>query len=299
MILLFEGNPKLVTTYALDSIKEGEINTFSKKTLALGSPGIVAARVLRQYDEKVALIAPLGGAVGEKIKAMCKMEDLGLVDVSLKDDSLEELQLGLENSLIVQSALPRITQEEANRLFSTLAGYQEEIKTLLLLESNDFIQEKYPYFIKRAKDLKHPVFLHVQGALDTFIQDGIHSLVCSKEQIENASGLQCNFTHEVVKAAESLFMKGVKNVYVQGQGKTSIYLKEESFWTIQSSQEIKDLSLVATGLCAAYAKNYSTEMTLKFARALGELDKRAIEEGDYAQLKQRMNQIELKEGRID
>ncbi|VFB16163.1 hexose kinase, 1-phosphofructokinase family [Urinicoccus massiliensis] len=300
MILIFEASPKLVTQYKMDPVKMGQVNQFKEKFVDIASPGILAARIFRQHDAKPLLLAPIGGKIGQKIKKIAKAEGLGLVDIDFRDESMEEVRLGLEDPLILQSKPTRATQEEFNRLFSTLTSYQEEVKNFLLLGGTEAIEEKYPYLIKRSHDLAYPVFVCLNGRIQDCVKERPFNLVCSKDQLEDYSGLKCNFSHEVIQAGKMVLAAGVKGLFIGGRGKTSIYMRDHSYWTIQSKDLTRqDLTLVTIGLSGAYEKKYDLEMTLKFARALGAFDSQSVDKIDLADLKQRMKDLSIKEGKFE
>lgn len=300
MILIFESSPKLVTQYKMDPVKMGQVNQFKDKFVDIASPGVLAARIFKQQDEKPLLLAPIGGKIGQKIKEIAKTEKLGLVDIDFRDESMEEVRLGLEDPLILQSRPARVTQEEFNRLFSTLASYQEEIKNFLLLGASESIEEKYPYLIKKSYDLGHPVFVCLEGRIQDCIKEKPYSLVCSKDQLEDYSGLKCNFTHEVIQAGKMVLAAGVRELFIGGSGKTSIYMKDHSYWTIQSQDLTRqDLTLITIGLSGAYEKKYDLEMALKFARGLGAFDSQVVNQIDLADLKQKMKDLSIKEGKFE
>lgn len=298
MILLFEENPKLITYLDIEKEEKEGALVFSKKERALGSKGLVASQILRQAEVAHKVLTPLGGKIGQIIKEFAREENLGLVDLDIKDPSQEEFILRGGKSLKIQSRAPRLTQEERNRLYTNLSVYQEEIKTLILFAGEDTLEEKYPYFLERGYDLGHKTFLEGGGNLGQMLESRPYLLVCKKAQVEDFIGIACNFAHEVEKASRILLAKGLHSVYILGQGGVDLYANGEEMMTVHHPKErALDTGLVTLGLAIAHDKKYNLDLALRYAVSLAQESLEGSRKPDLVKIKQNMKEVEVKGAR--
>jgi tagatose 6-phosphate kinase len=70
VILTLTPNPALDVTYHLTDVRMGEVNRVSSVTERAGGKGVNVARVLAARGVPVRVLGPVGGAVGDRIRAL-------------------------------------------------------------------------------------------------------------------------------------------------------------------------------------------------------------------------------------
>lgn len=118
-------NPSMDRTQFLDRFQVGEVNRAASVEPMPGGKGLIVARALARLGSRASIYGFTGGVVGEYIRAECRRLDIGDHHTEVAEDTRINsvvVDRGTGDTTVVNEPGPRVSAEEVESLFATLAS---------------------------------------------------------------------------------------------------------------------------------------------------------------------------------
>lgn len=296
MILLVDTNPILEERLKGESFPKGALSRASEKQTTPAGYGTHMARLARSINESVRLMTFLGGDAGERYKKLMEAEGTQVVAKNLRDETREHVILEEKNKkTTIETAEPRRTREDMVDFYDLFLREAEKSDAVVLCESTgtgDADGMKFP-LVRYARKLSKPVIILASEADDeeTVKEAKPFGLVVNRHVLAAKINKPIHFLGEIVSALDTLYGGEIPLILVTGSERGSILRARGSYYFAKNEDKKGsfDTHYAALALAAGIVRKYDAPTVLKLAHGAATTEG----EADFADLKGRMNQIDV------
>lgn len=298
MILLVDTNPILEQRFKGDSFPKGARARATEKQTTPAGYGTHMARLAGSMNEDVRLMTFLGGDVGERYKKLMEAEGIPVAAKAIRDETKERLILEEKNrKTIIETKNPRLTREDMVDFYDRFLYESAAADAVVLAESteHDEADEMKLPLVRYARRQSKPVIILAKEADDAeeIKEAKPFGLVVDRDVLAKKINKPIHFLGEIVSALDRLYGGEIPLILVTGSERGSILCARGSYYFAKNEEKggAFDAHYAAVALAAGIVRKYDAPTVLKLAHGAASTEG----EADFADLKARMNKIDIEQ----
>lgn len=298
MILLVDTNPILEQCFKGDSFPKGARARATEKQTTPAGYGTHMARLAGSMNEDVRLMTFLGGDVGERYKKRMEAEGIPVAAKAIRDETKERLILEERNrKTIIETKNPRLTREDMVDFYDRFLYEAAAADAVVLAESSehDEADEMKLPLVRYARRQSKPIIILAKEADDAeeVKEAKPFGLVVDRDILAKKINKPLHFLGEIVSALDMLYGGEIPLILVTGGERGSILCARGSYYFAKNEEKggAFDAHYAAVALAAGIVRKYDAPTVLKLAHGAASTEG----EADFADLKARMNQIDVQQ----
>ncbi len=277
MIATLTLNPAIDYIQFLPKLCVGGVNRSGSECLLPGGKGINASCVLKTLGGETCAFGFVAGATGDMLIQMLNKQDIPTSFVTTAGITRINVKLMAEEETEINGSGGVITLENIEELFARLEQLPKGSVLAMCGSAPPSVPNNiYSQIIRRLKQKEIYVALDTSGkALYEAIGEGLFLIKPNHYELSELIGVKIETPEEVVKAANVLQTKGVKNILCSMGGSGAVFVGEDGTAIYAKAPQGRVINTVGAGdsllagFLFAYGENKDAKKALKLGLACG------------------------------